>query len=250
MKTFRLTLAYDGTDFSGWQVQPGRRTVQGVLREALQQMFETDDVDLQGAGRTDAGVHARGQVASFRAASRLPARAIAATLGRRLPRDLRVLACADAPDGFHARHSARGRRYAYRLLQAPDLLAERFAWHPARAFDPARLERATRVLEGEHDFRSFESSGSRSPHTILSVARARWRASPGGVQFDIVANRFLYHMVRGVVGEALTADRSRDPAAHMRAVLAARDRSAAGRIAPPSGLSLEEVFYDSAGDTA
>lgn len=244
MKTFRLTLAYDGTDFFGWQVQPGRRTVQGVLRQALRQVLGAESLMVQGAGRTDTGVHARGQVASFHADTRLPARAIAAQVNKRLPGDVRICDAAEAPAGFHARHSARARRYAYRLLWAPDLLAERFAWHPPHAFDPEALDRASRVLEGEHDFRSFESGGSRSAHPELRVFRSRWRTSPGGIQLDIVANRFLYHMVRGVVATALEASRTADPAGRMRAVLLACDRSAAGRIAPAHGLSLEAVHYE------
>lgn len=243
MRTFRLTVAYDGTAFHGWQVQPGRRTVQGVIEEALAEVMEGGDIRIAGAGRTDSGVHARGQVASFRADTHLPPRAFAPRLNRILPGDVRVVDAAEAPETFHARHSARGRRYAYRLLAAPDLLLSRIAWFAGERPDPAALERATRPLEGEHDCRSFESSGSPATRTVCRVSRARWRPWEGGVMLDIVADHFLYHMVRAVVGTALAVSSSADPAAAMRRVLAARDRQRAGRNAPPHGLCLEQVFY-------
>ena len=144
MRTFRLTLAYDGTGFHGWQSQPGRRTVQGVVEAAVRAVLEDDAVKVAGAGRTDAGVHARGQCASFVSGTRLPVRALAPLLGRRLPDDVRVVAASEAPDGFHARHAAVGRRYAYRLLWRDDVLLDRFGWHPRGPIDPAGLEAGSR----------------------------------------------------------------------------------------------------------
>lgn len=243
MKTYRLTVAYDGTRFHGWQVQPGHRSVQGVIEEALRQVVDRDLVRIAGAGRTDAGVHARGQVCSFRSDAGLPARALAPRLNRVLPADVRIVAAAAAPDGFHARHSAAGRRYAYRLLAADDVLLARYAWWPRRRVDPAALDRATRALEGEHDFSTFKSAGSSAGAPVCRVTRARWRRWEGGVLLDIVADRFLYRMVRAVVGTALAAAAAADPARAMRRALEARDRAAGGLNAPPHGLTLEEVFY-------
>lgn len=243
MRTVRLTVAYDGTSFHGWQLQPGRRTVQGVIEEALAQVLGDTGPRVVGAGRTDAGVHARGQVCSFRTGGALPAAAFAPRLNRLLPPDVRVVDGAEAPEGFHARHSASGRRYAYRLLRAADVLWERFAWWPRRRLDPVALERATRALEGAHDFSSFEASGSPAARTECRVARARWRTWEGGLVLDIVADHFLYRMVRAVVGTALVAAGAADPFAAMRRVLEARDRARAGRTAPPNGLTLEQVFY-------
>ncbi len=246
-KTIRLVVAYDGTDFHGWQVQPGRRTVQGVLQDALSGLLE-ETVEIAGAGRTDAGVHARGQCASFTTSHRLPARAYAPSLGRRLPRDVRVVEAEERPEGFHARHSARARRYAYRLLDRDDVLLGRFAWAPPAPADPAALDRATRVLEGAHDCTSFASSGSPARTNVCRVHRARWSRWEGGTRLDIVADHFLYHMVRTVVGTALAAARTRDPEAAMGRALAARARAAAGPTAPPQGLSLEQVFYPGEGE--
>jgi tRNA pseudouridine38-40 synthase len=246
VRTFRLLVSYDGTAFHGWQVQPGLRTVQGVMEAGLEQVLGASGVRIHGAGRTDTGVHARGQVASFSAETSLPARAIAPRFARALPEDVAVRSASEVAPEFHARHSAVARRYSYRLLREDDMLWARFAWRPRRSVKPDALERATAALEGEHDFAAFESSGSPSA-TRCRIARARWRPWEGGVQLDIVADHFLYHMVRGIVGTALDLSDARDPAAAMRAVLASRDRRKAGRNAPPQGLCLEQVFYDEGG---
>jgi len=238
-----LHVAYDGTEFHGWQRQPGCRTVQGVLEAALAALLELEEVRLQGAGRTDAGVHARGQVASFRAQTPIPGAALKHALGPCLPRDVRVLASASAPDDFDARRSALARRYSYRLLRAEDPLEERFAWRPRHWPEPAALEAATRVLEGRRDFSSFRSTGSSESNPVCDVTRARWAVREGGLRFEIVADHFLYHMVRSMVGTALEVCGAADPAARMRAVIEAGDRSAAGPTAPAHGLCLEEVMY-------
>jgi tRNA pseudouridine38-40 synthase len=239
-------VAYDGAGFHGWQRQPGRRTVQGVLEEHLSAVMQ-EPVTLRGAGRTDAGCHARGQVASFTTRSRLPATALAPVLNRRLPADVRVRGADEAPAGFDARRSAIARRYAYRLLRDDDLLLARIAWHPRRPFDPDRLARATAPLEGEHDCAAFQSSGSTPVASVCHVLRAAWRPWEGGVQLDIVADHFLYHMVRSIVGTALVLQAERDPGAAMGACLASRDRGRAGPTAPAHGLCLEQVFYPAEG---
>jgi tRNA pseudouridine38-40 synthase len=241
VRTLRLDVAYDGTSFHGWQIQPELRTVQGVLEEALSEVLQ-ESVRLTGAGRTDAGCHARGQVASFTSATRLPAGSIAAMLRRHLPDDLQVLASREVAAGFDARRSAQARRYAYRLLDHRDVLLERMAWHPRRSLDAARLGVAVRPLEGEHDCAAFAASGGTGT-TVCRVHRASWRRWESGLQLDLVANHFLYHMVRNVVGTALKVMRCADPAAAMRAILESRSRSKAGPTAPPEGLCLEQVFY-------
>ena len=235
-------VSYDGTDFHGWQRQPARRTVQGVLEETLSRVLGAG-VEVAGAGRTDAGVHARGQNASFETESRLPLRAFVPRLNRELPADVRVLSAEDREPEFHARRGATARRYAYRLLDRDDVLLRRLAWCPPRRISPEALERGTRPLEGVHDCRSFESTGSPSRTTECRVDRARWSRWEGGLRLDIVADHFLYHMVRTVVGTVLAAAERRDPAAHTRSVIDAHDRALAGATAPPQGLCLEEVFY-------
>lgn len=242
MAVYKLVVGYDGTAFHGWQIQPGRRTVQGVMEEALGQVVGAG-VRVNGAGRTDAGVHARGQVASFEAATRLPARALAPLLARVLPTDVRIEAAEDARPGFHARHSAVARRYSYRLLAADDVLWSRFAWRPPRAVPAPALERAALVLEGAHDCSAFRASGSSPANAVCTIFRAGWAVWEGGLRFDIVADHFLYHMVRNLVGTSLAAGREREPGAAMGRVLESRDRGRAGVTAPPQGLCLEQVFY-------
>ena len=246
MRRIALVVAYDGTEFHGWQRQPGQRTVQGVLESALETMLG-EEVRLTGAGRTDAGVHARGQVASFATDAALPLAAFAPRLSRSLPDDVRVRAAHEVPEGFDARRSAMARRYAYRLVREDDVLLSRFAWRPRAPWRPDAWSRATRALEGYHDFSSFESAGSPRRRKICRVMRADWSPWDGGVRLDIVGDHFLYHMVRNVVGTALAAARGADPAASMRVVLAARNRAAAGPCAPPAGLTLEQVFYAEGG---
>lgn len=243
MKTYRLTIAYDGTEFHGWQRQPGPRTVQGLLEEGVRGLLGPDAGALTGAGRTDAGVHARGQVATFRAETRMRAAALAPALNARLPQDVRVLESAAAPEGFDARRSALARRYTYRLLDREDPLLGRFAVRPRARAEAAALERATRPLEGAHDFSSFRSVGSTEGPPLCEVRRARWREWEGGLLLDIEADRFLYHMVRAIVGTVLREALAADPEGSLRAVLEARDRARAGPTAPARGLCLEEVRY-------
>jgi tRNA pseudouridine38-40 synthase len=247
VRTFKLVVGYDGTDFHGWQRQSEQRTVQGVLEDALREVLEDEALTIEGAGRTDAGVHARGQTVSFTWGGTLPARALAPLLHRRLPPDVRVRAVGEAPQGFSARRSAVARRYAYRLLHREDVLLERFAWHPQRRLDPDRLARATRVLEGEHDCSSFQSSGSTPRDPRCRVTRASWTAEDRMLRFDVIADHFLYRMVRNIVGTAMTAAQSADPAGAMGEILAARDRRRAGFAAPARGLTLEAVFYPTEG---
>ncbi len=243
-RVFRLTVAYDGTGFHGWQRQPGLRTVQGELERAAAEALATVDIVVQGAGRTDAGVHARGQVASLAAGTALPARAVRALVQRALPDDVRVVDAAEAPPTFHARHDARARRYAFRLLDAPDVLWERFAWATPHAVDGAALERAVEPLAGTHDFSAFEAAGSTPAHPVCAMALARWTRWEAGWRFDVEADHFLYHMVRNLVGTALRAQRDADPAARVAEVLASRDRARAGPTAPAHGLCLEAVRYE------
>jgi len=244
LRTIKLTLAYDGTAFHGWQRQPGMRTVQGELEVALARVLGTESVGVAGAGRTDAGVHARGQVASFTCASTLPARAFPPLLARELPADVRALHAEDMPESFHARHSARARRYSYRLLAAPDVLRERYAWAPPRLPPLAALRATSGPLAGIHDCSAFQAVGSTPSDPVCRVHRARWSECEAGVVLDIVADHFLYHMVRNVVGTALAAAEAAEPSSHMRAVIASRDRGRGGITAPPEGLSLERVYYD------
>jgi len=239
-----MVVAYDGTDFHGWQRQPHLRTAQGELEAGLATVLG-ETIVTTAAGRTDAGVHARGQVVSFRTGTRLPVTALVPLLRRTLPDDLGAVRAETCADDFDARRSARARHYAYRLLDRDDLLWRRYAWHPPGAIDGAALRAATETLLGEHDFTALRSTGSSPSSPTCRVMRAEWTRWDAGWRLDIVADHFLYHMVRNVVGTALAVARTADPAATMQAVIASRDRTAAGPTIPPQGLSLEEVTYTS-----
>lgn len=243
MRTFRLRVAYDGTAFHGWQSQPGLRTVQGTLEAALRQLFTDDTLAVAGAGRTDAGVHARGQVASFACETRLPARSLAPILNPRLPADVRIVDAAETAPEFNARRSARARHYVYSLLAAEDLLWSRYAWYPRRPLDLEAMERAVGALEGEADFAAFQAAGGTASTTVCRVMRAAMRRNGPFAQLEVVADHFLYHMVRGIVGTALMVSASSDPGASMRDIVDSRDRGRTGPTAPARGLSLESVQY-------
>jgi len=253
----RLDLSYDGSAFHGWSVQPGLRTVQQVLAEALGRVVALPGpTALTVAGRTDAGVHARGQVAhadvpgaAWNAAGATAAR----RLNRLLPPDLRVRAIAPAPAGFDARFSALWRRYSYRVCDDPacadPLRRHDTLWHP-RPLDIARMNAAARACLGEHDFAAF-CRRREGATTVRELLRLEWaRPAPGLVVATVTADAFCHNMVRSLVGGLLAVGDGRRPAAWLGTVLAAAVRDPAVTVAPPHGLCLEEVAYPPAQDLA
>jgi tRNA pseudouridine38-40 synthase len=244
LRNLRLTVEYDGTEFSGWQVQPGFRTVQGVLEQALSVVLG-ETVGVRGAGRTDAGCHARGQVANVRTASAVACERVLRSLAGLLPADVAVHEVCEVPLAFDARRGALERRYEYRLLTRPAPLLRRFAWYPGFAPDLELLQAAVAPLVGEQSFRGFAGAdpARRGDHGRCRVARAAWRAWDGGLVFEIAANRFLYHMVRNIVGTAVKVARGGLPLERVTLALAAGDRRLAGPTAPPQGVCLVEVLY-------
>jgi tRNA pseudouridine38-40 synthase len=245
----RITLEYDGTEFAGFQRQPESRTVQGALESALAGLLGAH-VPLVAAGRTDAGCHARGQVVSVRCTTRIPLERMTAALNASLPVDVRVRNVVAAPDDFHARRSARARRYSYQLLDRPSPLWRRTAWWPRRAVQGERLARAAQPLAGEHDCAALQCSGSTPGTTRCRVHHAGWARWECGWRLDMVADHFLYRMVRTVVGTCLALHDDQQPERAMAQILESRDRRRAGPTAPPEGLCLEEVLYDLDGSAA
>ncbi len=245
-RNIKLTLEYDGTEFAGWQVQPGQRTVQGVLEDAIADLVGVS-VSVVGAGRTDAGVHALGQVAN--ASMRLdlePAR-IAAALNARLPDDLLVKSAAEVPASFHARFSATSRKYLYLIGAAESPIWRMRRWHVRASLDVRTMREAAGTLEGEHDFSSFCLTGSEPDHHRCRVSRIslEWEPDFGGTfVFRVEANRFVRGMVRSIVGTLVDVGRGRTSPESFRVILDARDRGKAGATAPAHGLYLEEVTYD------
>jgi len=246
MRTLKLTLAYDGTDYVGWQRQANGRSIQQVVEEAFAPLMPSGEPPtVVGAGRTDAGVHALGQVASATLEIDYDASAIHRALNVRLPLDVRVLAVVDAAPGFHAQFHASGKTYRYRIATTAVLspFDRRFVWHAPGLGSVAAMRRAAEALLGRHDFVSFQAGGSMMRDTTRTLTRVGLRELPGEVQVEIDGDGFLRHMVRAIVGTLAEIGAGARPEDDLARVIAARDRRAAGLTAPACGLTLVEVRY-------
>ena len=246
-RTLQLVLHYDGAGFNGWQRQPHGRTVQGVLEEALQKLCTTP-VRALGSGRTDAGVHARGQAVGVRVPMRWKAATLRRSLNAVLPDDIWVAAAHEMHPEFHARYSAVGRRYRYYVGTDDDAHSPfRRRWEYGVRFqlDSALLRAIPPVLLGEHRFLAFAVRGTAPPtddHRCI-IHEAEWLERPGGYVFEIAANRFLHHMVRFLVGTSLDVASGRRPLADISRLLGANDNQEVSPPAPPHALFLERVDY-------
>lgn len=246
MPVFRFTLEYDGTDFEGWQRQrEPKRTVQGTFEAALSRLTRRE-VRVTGAGRTDAGAHALAQVATAEAETPLDPQTLQRALNAGLPDDLRIVACSEAPPGFHPRRDAQGKHYRYRVWNRREAapLLRRVTHHvPYPLALPPMREAASHWL-GTHDFKSFETAGSAPESTVRTLQSLEITGENGGeLRFDVRGNGFLRHMVRNLVGTLIEIGAGRRKAAEAKPILAARDRSAAGAAAPAKGLVLVSVDY-------
>lgn len=245
MRNLRLLLEYDGAGFAGWQLQVDHRTVEGELRRAVAEV--TGELPaVHAAGRTDAGAHAEGQVVSLWLASRLAPARLAAALNAHLPPDVAVLAAEEAPAAFHARYSARWRRYRYRYLDraARPVLDRGRCWHVRPELDVDAMDAAAAHLVGRHDWTTFCAAGEPERDRERTVREARVQRAGHLVEFDVVGEGFLRGMVRGLAGGLADVGRGRQAPDWLGEVLAARDRSLAPRTAPAAGLTLIEVLYD------
>ncbi|MCC7007969.1 MAG: tRNA pseudouridine(38-40) synthase TruA [Acidobacteria bacterium] len=246
MRTLKLTVAYDGTNYVGWQRQVNGISVQQMIEDAFAPLAgTTPGPGVAGAGRTDAGVHAAAQVASVNVDFDHPADAVLRALNVRLPPDIRVMSVEEAPLGFHARFHARGKAYRYRVVTTSILspFDRLFVSHAPGTRDVDAMREGARLLVGRHDFASFQARGSAPQHTVRDIERLDVDARPDEIVFDITGNGFLRHMARTLVGTLMEVGEGLRPPASMRAVLAARDRRAAGRTMPASGLTLMAVRY-------
>jgi tRNA pseudouridine38-40 synthase len=236
-------LEYDGTGFAGFQFQPGRRTVQGELEETLWRVTQ-ERVRVAGAGRTDAGVHALGQVASFATGTRLEPAELGRALNALLPPDVAVRRCLEVPEGFHARFSAQSREYFYWIINRPErpALQRERACHVPLPLSVVAMDEACRLLVGTHDFASFSGAGRREK-TVRTVIRAACRSEGEGVYVEVAADAFLPHMVRNIVGTLIWLGTGKLDLPAFARILAGGRRSLAGPTAPPQGLYLARVNY-------
>jgi len=250
MPVVKLTLEYEGTRYVGWQVQPNGPSIQAEVERALAALHGSPR-RVTAAGRTDAGVHALGQVASFPEPSPLPLAAYVKGMNALLAADVAVRAASVEPDGFDARRSARGKRYRYRIVNGPTRapLSRLHSWQVFRPLDVAAMRAAAVPLVGRHDFAAFQAADCESAHAVREVRRLELLADRDELAVVIEATAFVKHMVRNIVGTLVEVGLGRRQAASIPALLDGRDRTRAGRTAPPQGLCLEEVFYD-AGEPA
>jgi tRNA pseudouridine38-40 synthase len=248
MKIIRLVVEYDGTRFAGWQWQANGLSVQEVVEGALAQLLGTF-VRVHVAGRTDAGVHARGQVLHFRTDRQLPMVAYRAGLNRLLPDDIAIRHASEAPAGFHARYSARGKWYRYSLSLAPvrSPLAARGAWHLRAPLDLEAMTLAAAAFVGRHDFRAFRTSGCDARTTVRDIFACDLRREGELLHIDVRGGGFLRHMVRLMVGTLVDIGRGKRPVGDVARLLGG-ELPMAGPTAPPQGLCLMEVYYEEMGE--
>ena len=248
MRSIKLTLAYDGTAYAGWQVQQEEMTVQQVLEKAIKKITG-EELRVIASGRTDAGVHALGQVVGFRTETHLPADVLQRALNAELPHDIAVLEAVEAPEDFHPIRDAVRKRYRYVIHDGPvrDVFRRRYCWQYHGRLDDAAMARAARALVGTHDFSSFETTGAERKDSIRTIYDVRVERGRGGegdlITIEVEADGFLYNMVRAIVGTLVEVGRGAQEEAWVAAVLAAADRRTAGPTAPPQGLFLVRVDY-------
>lgn len=242
MRNIKLLIEYDGTNYVGWQRQENGKSVQGEIESALQRVLQKE-VSVIGAGRTDAGVHARGQVASVRAETKLEPSEIGGALNALLPEDIVIHNVEEVPAEFHARYSAKERRYSYLIARDPTALQRQYSWYLKYNLDVDLMKRAAESIIGTHDFESFCKANSDVDHYRCTVATAVWKEESTLLQFTISADRFLHGMVRALVGTMVDVGRGYTSLDEFLKILEKKDRKEAGMAAPARGLVLEEVVY-------
>ena len=240
----KLTVAYDGTAYAGWQIQPSEPTVQAAIEAAWREITR-EDTRVTAAGRTDAGVHALGQVVGVATESQLSRNDLHRGLNAVLPEDVAVIAVDDAPENFHATHDAVAKTYRYQIHtgRTPDVFNRRYAWHYPQPLDAEKMHAAAQALVGTHDFASFESAGSERPDTVRTLTKSSVTREGDRITVEVSGDGFLYNMVRAIVGTLVELGKGARDEAWVAEVLAARDRRVAGQTAPPHGLFLVRVDY-------
>ena len=242
-RNIKLILSYDGTNYAGWQIQPNQKTVEGEVVKVLK-LIHKKEVPIIASGRTDSGVHARGQVVNFKTSIKsLSAEKFKDALNSLLPNDIRVIDSSLVSDDFHSRYDAIAREYKYKILYLDRLGANRrYGWYFINHLDIDKLNRSASYLVGEHDFTTFATLDKKNMNCIRKIYSASFYYEDEYIIFRIIGNAFLWHMVRSIVGTLVHLSNNME-ASQMKTILEAKDRSFSGRTAPPQGLSLERVIY-------
>jgi tRNA pseudouridine38-40 synthase len=245
-RNIKLILEYDGTNYHGWQSQigSGMPTIQDVLEQALNTLT-SESIKTVSSGRTDAGVHALGHVANFKSECSIPSQAWAPALNHILPNDIRVLLSEEVPEDFHARFSAQGKIYQYRILnrRSPSALYRNYSWHMNKRLNLKNMRSAAACLVGKHDFSAFRSSECGAKTPVRTLKTLTIKKSGEFVEILLEADAFLMHMARNIVGTLVEVGLNRRPVEEVKRILLSRDRNKAGRSAPSCGLYLYRVFY-------
>ncbi len=246
MRNFRLTLSYDGTDFNGWQTQPGYRTVQETLEKAIAELTGEPKIRVNASGRTDAGVHAVGQVVNFYSATLHPPNVLVRAINARLPADVVVREAAEVPQAFDANRDAKRKLYRYVIHDGdvPDPFLRRYAHHCRHRLDARAMSEAAGPLRGRHDFHSFETDWPNRMSSVRTITHLAVNRFGDYIWLDVEADGFLYNMVRAIAGTLINVGRGYWPVEQVARILTAEDRTQAGPTAPPEGLFLMRVTYE------
>jgi tRNA pseudouridine38-40 synthase len=242
MPLIRLTLEYDGTDFVGWQYQTNGRSIQEEVEKALKQILQAD-IRISGGSRTDAGVHARGQVASFFVERDIELATLAYRLNSVLPHSIVIRNAVETQEVFNARYNAKSRRYTYSICQDPTALFRLYCWHVAQDLNLDLMQQCARQILGTHSFRSFCKVPTDNHNHRCTILASQWHQKDKFLKYEITANRFLHGMVRTLVGTMVNVGRGHTPYEEFQIILESEDRSFAGMSAPAKGLVLEEIYY-------
>ncbi|WIF95559.1 tRNA pseudouridine(38-40) synthase TruA [Caminicella sporogenes] len=244
MKNVKLTISYDGTNFSGWQIQPNTRTVQGEIEKALQKIMKKE-IRINGSGRTDAGVHALGQVANFKADFTIPVNKIAVALNSILSEDIVIKDAEEVDEDFHARYSVKKKKYIYKIYndKIKNPIYRNYSYFFNRAIDINKLIESSKYFIGKHDFKGFMSSGSYVKDTVRVIYSIDIKKEGKFINLEYTGNGFLYNMVRIITGTLLDVNIGKIDINRLDEIIKSKDRKNAGHTAPPQGLYLAEVYY-------
>lgn len=244
MRNIKLTIAYDGTNYKGWQLQKNGNTIQGEIEKAIERAFGKK-CRLYGSGRTDSGVHAKGQSAHFKTACKLPIKKIPIVLTSLLPRDIQIVRAEEVSLDFHSQFDAKSKRYKYHILyqKTRDPFSERYAYRVPYKLNVSLMNKEVAYLKGEHDFKSFQASDKSARGSVRRIYSARVKKRKQFIIIDVVGNGFLYNMVRNITGTLIEIGRGYFPPGSMKKILKMKDRTTAGPTVPPEGLFLVKVKY-------